>query len=318
MDYSNKINRVSKNLILGTSRATRGAYLNQMELQKSQDPNANRAEIIIKLSQTSWFERLWYPIFFIAGILCLIFIRPFNFELCFAVASLWLYMVANNLLARGKMLGVLISIISASLYVVVSFFAKVYGEVIINVLLYIPLDVIALITFKRNKNNNTQELDVRKLNAKKWLITTGLTILLTAAIFVVLYFIPGQVYPLLNSISISLFLFALFLRNLRFMEFWWFNLLGNLVSIIMWIVISTSAAEMLFSLPFTLSSLAALLNNIYGIVMWQKIYRKEKANGEVFIKKTVKVKQIIKLRHMYKDSFTWNKEVEENHKTQKR
>ena len=135
----NNIKGVSKNLIFGTSASTRGAYYHSMRLQRSEDPEANRAEILLALKRTSWFERLWYPIFFLAGVLCLIFIRPITFELCFSVASFWLYMFANNLLARGKFAGLLLSITSASLYTVVSFFAKVYGEVLINLLLYIPL-----------------------------------------------------------------------------------------------------------------------------------------------------------------------------------
>ena len=248
MNNKGGVNRFSRNLILGTSGATRGAYYNNMNLQKSVDPNATRTNLVLAIQRSSWFERLWYPIFFLAGILCLIFIRPFNFELCFAVLSLWLYMFANNFLARGKLLGLVLSIISSVLYVVVSIFAKVYGEVIINVLLYIPLDVFAVITFKKNKNKDVDELDIRKTNLKSALIISGATILLSGVIFVILYFIPGQVYPLLNTLSISLFLMALFVRNFRYKEFWWFNLLGNLLSIIMWALVSTSSVEMLYSL----------------------------------------------------------------------
>ena len=307
-------NVANKNLIFGTSASTKGAFYHSMKLQKSTDPNANRAEIVLALQRTSWFERLWYPTFFIAGILCLIFIRPFNFELCFAVLSLWLYMVANNLLARGKFVGILLSIISASLYTVVSFFAKVYGEVIINVLLYIPLDVIAVITFKKNTNKKTDELSVKKLSAKGYVITLALLIAGTAGVWGLLYILPGQVYPLLNAISMCAFLCALFLRNLRYIEFWWFNLIGNAVTIAMWIFVSTSSADMLYSLPFTLSSLAALLNNIYGIIMWQNIYRKATTNGGVYVKKQVKINKVIKLRRRYNSAMKWNKRIEEQHK----
>lgn len=312
---SQKTNRpATKNLIFGTSASTKGAFYHSMKLQKSTDPNANRAEIILALQRTSWFERLWYPTFFIAGILCLIFIKPFNFELCFAVLSLWLYMVANNLLARGKFIGIILSIISASLYTVVSFFAKVYGEVIINVLLYIPLDIIAVITFKKNTNKKTDELDVKKLSVKGLIITMLLLIASTAGVWALLYILPGQVYPLLNAISMCAFLCALFLRNLRYIEFWWFNLIGNAVTIAMWALVSTSSLEMLYSLPFTLSSLAALLNNIYGIIMWQNLYKKVTTNGGVYVKKQVKINQVIKLKRRYEKALKWNKNIEEKHK----
>lgn len=311
---NNDHNIANKHLIFGTNASTKGAFYHSMKLQKSSDPNANRAEILVALQRTSWFERLWYPIFFIAGILCLVFIRPFNFELCFAVLSLWLYMFANNLLARGKAIGIILSIISATLYTIVSFFAKVYGEVIINVLLYIPLDIIAVITFKKNLNKKTDELSVKKLSVKAWFVTIALLVAGTAGVWALLYILPGQVYPLLNAISMSAFLAALLLRNLRYIEFWWFNLIGNAVTIAMWAFVSTSSAEMLYSLPFALSSLAALLNNIYGIIMWRNIYKKATTNGGVYVKKNIKINQVIKLRRRYNQAMKWNNQVEQSRK----
>ena len=317
MQDDNITRRVSRNLIMGTSSATRGAFYKDMNLQKSLDPNINRASIVIALKRTSWFERLWYPIFLLAGVFCLIFIRPFNFELCFSVLSLWLYMFANNLIARGKLTGIIISIISASLYTVVSFFAKVYGEVLINILLYIPLDIIALITFKKNKDKNTNEVSIKKLNIKGWLLTIFLTVVGAGIIFVILYFLPGQVYPLLNALSIAFFLTALIIRNLRFKEFWWFNMLGNIVTITLWVIVSMAGTDMLYGLPVALSSLAALCNNVYGIIMWQSIYRKEKTHGGIYVKRVVKINKVIKLRRRYNKAMNWNKEVEENRKISK-
>lgn len=311
MNFKQNIRRVSRNLIVGTSRATRGAYYDNMYLQEGKN---NRASIVMAIAKSSWFERLWYPIFFIAGILCLALIRPFTFELCFAVLSLWLYMFANNLLAKGKLLGLILSITSSCLYVIVSFFAKVYGEVIINILLYIPLDIIAVCTFKKNKNKETNEVSVKSLEMTTWFITIGLTLIGGVVVFLILYFLPGQQYPLLNMISIVLFLAALFLRNARFKEFWWFNLFGNITSIVMWVLVSTSSAELLYSLPMALSSIAALLNNIYGIVMWQKIYKAEVVNGGIYVKHKVKINNVIKLKRQYTSALIWDAEVEEKRK----
>lgn len=304
----------NRNLVYGTSSATRGAFYGNMSLGSNENIS-KREEIILALKKTSLFERIWYPVFIILAILCLAFIRPITFELCFAVLSLLLYMVANNLLAKGKFLGLIISIISASLYVVVSFFAKVYGEVIINVALYIPLDIVALITFKKNTDQKSGELEIKSLSVIGWLTFAGLSILLTGVVYILLTFIPGQIYPFLNATSIVFFLVALILRNMRLREFWWFNLIGNLVTIVLWILVSTSSTELLFSLPFTLSSLAAFCNNIYGIWMWKKIYRNAHIKGGVYIKTNkVKVKNIIKVRRRYQKSLKWNFDVEQKRK----
>lgn len=305
----------NRNLVYGTSSATRGASYGNMSLGSTENQTSKRNEIIMALKKTSLFEKIWYPTFIVLAILCLALIRPITFELCFAVISLILYMVANNLLAKGKFVGLIISIISATLYVVVSFFAKVYGEVIINIALYIPLDIVALITFKKNIDQKSGELEVKSLSAVGWFTFIGLSILLTGVVYILLTFIPGQIYPFLNATSIVFFLVALILRNMRLREFWWFNLVGNFITIVLWLLVATSSADLLFSLPFTLSSLAAFCNNIYGIWMWKKIYRNAKVNGSIYIKTNkVKVKNIIKVRRRYQQSLKWNLEVEQKRK----
>lgn len=298
----------NRHLIIGSSSATRGAFYNDSHLQlRANDlPSFRKARMLLTLKKTSMFEWIWYPVFFLAGLLCLIFIRPLNFELCFSVLSFFLYMIANNLVARGSRWGIVISVIASILYTIVSFFAKVYGEVITNVLLYIPLDVIALFSFKKVTNEKTNDLDVKSLSTKAWLITIALTIVSSGVVFVILKLIPGQIYPLLNAISIVMFLVAMFTRNLRYKEFWWFNLLGNLVSIILWVFVSMMSSDMLYSLPFAISSLASLLNNIYGIIVWQRIYRVATTNGGIYVKAhKVKIKKVIKLRRQFQGTLKW-------------
>jgi len=185
---------------------------------------------------------------------------------------------------------------------------------LINVLLYIPLDIIAVFTFKKNLNKNTNELDVKAMNFKNWIVTIVLFLIGSLATFGILYIIPGQVYPLLNALSISFFLTAIFIRNLRFKEFWWFNLIGNVITVAMWAFVSTSATDQLYTLPFVLSSIAAILNNIYGIIVWKSIYKKAITNGGIYVKKTIKINKVIKIRRKYMQSLKWNKEIEEKHK----
>lgn len=313
----NSQNNQSKNLIFGTSKATRGAFYKSMNLQKSSDPDANRADIVIALRKTSWFERLWYPIFFLAGILCLVFIRPITFELCFAVVGLILYMISNQLFAKGKLSGLIVGIISSILYTVVCILSKVFGEVAINILLYIPLDIIAIITFKKNINKQTDEIEIKAMNFKHWIITIIALLLGTIALFSFLYFVLHQIASFSNALSICLFLTSTFIRNLRFKEFWWFDLLGNTVTILMWFLISLSSPDMIYNIPFVISAFAATLNNIYGIVSWKTIYKKNINNGGIYVKRKIKINHVIKVRRRYNKALKWNKEVEEKHTAQK-
>ena len=93
MQQSTNDSRIrSRNLIIGRSDATRGAKLQEVKLDAQ---TRHKLAIMKRLSKITLFEKIWYFVFIVGGILCLTLIKPFNFQLVFAVLSLYLYMISN-------------------------------------------------------------------------------------------------------------------------------------------------------------------------------------------------------------------------------
>ena len=280
-------------LIYGTSKATRGASLNNMGFFHIDSPEEKRARLLNALKRTSLFEKLWYSIFLLAILLCLVFIRPITFQLCFSVINVIMYMTACNLVAQGKVLGFLFEIFASLTFIVVCIFNRVYGEIIMNILVYIPLNIVSIINFRKNTNKETKQVNVRQLTLKQWLVIIAIFATLTAGIFSILRFALNQVSPFLNAVLISISIISMVIMSQRFKEFWYFDLAGNFISTLMWLFISTKAPNAIQSLPIVISSFAAFTNNIYGIWMWNKIYKRNNSEQK---SKPINHEKVIKVR----------------------
>ena len=108
-------------------------------------------------------------------------------------------------------------------------------------------------------------------------------------------------FALINSISIIAFLIAMIIRVFRYMEFWWFDLIGSIAGVVLWVLASASD---LSSLPFILSTFSSILNSIYGFVVWKKLYRKSLASKGILLNSHgVKISRIIKVRRRYQKLY---------------
>lgn len=287
----------SKHLIIGKSDATRGSNYADVKFDEQM---RHKVALMNKISNISLFEKIWYAFFVLAGVLCLIFIKPFDFELVFAVISLYLYMISNNMTANGNKVGMIVIIVSSLLYSINCFFYKIYGEIIINVLVYIPIYIFSFVSFNKNtnkENSKAEFLEVKKMSF--WLLLAcvfGL-LLLSAGLYFILNLIQSA-YPLVNAISIVAFLIGMIVRIFRYIEFWWFDLIGNIFSVLLWVLASTADAS---SIPFVLSTISSVLNGIYGFIIWRKLYRKSRASkGVILAMREIKISKIIKVRRRYK------------------
>ena len=96
-------------------------------------------------------------------------------------------------------------------------------------------------------------------------------------------------------------LISMVIMSQRFKDFWYFDLTSNFICVLMWLFISIKTPEALQSLPIVISAFAAFVNNIYGIWMWNKIYKRNKAaeqnNKPIDHEKVIKVRNKIKKIH---------------------
>ncbi len=261
------------------------------------------------MRKTGKFEFFWYPTFFVLGLLCLILVPIFTemktidiLLLVTSVMNLWLCMTANNLVAKGIRFGLILSTVSMLVYVAIAIYQKVWGEVLINVLLYIPLGIIGYINWGKNAEDGTADT-VNKMNGVELLKYVSLALGIIGSVWALLRFGLKQQFALFNAVSISGCIVGDLARNKRFFETWFFYMMCNIGGIALWgcQIFTSGAGLSLALLPTMISFMATLSNNFNGIYIWNILYKNKHKNGGVFLaKRNVDIKKIVKLKRTYK------------------
>lgn len=252
------------------------------------------------IHRTGKFELFWYPIFFIGGLICLLLVKPFTALLVSSVMCLWISMVGNNLTARGYRIGLLINSAQMVIYIIISAITKVWGEVLINALMYLPIEILGFIQWGKVSTEKEAQIDgVKYMSVKNNFGVAGIFAGMAAVVFVILQFVVKQNYAYLNAISISAFVVGGQLRNRQKIETWFYFMMGNLAGISLWLV--TSLSVDLSVLPLMLSFASTLSNNFNGLAIWQKIYKhNQKTQGRYLAMREVNITGIAKLKTNFK------------------
>ena len=302
-----KNERTNAGLIRSTS-AHGGMTLSGKAVRKIQTQSLEQL-----MHRTGIFEFFWYPIFIVLGLLCLTLIPIFTkmtsidvLLLVFSVLSLWLGMTGNNFVAKGYRFGLILTCINMVLYVVVSAIQKVWGEVIINTFVYLPLSIYSFFKWKQDALKKAEKGarmdDVEKMTGKELLIYILLLLGLTAGVWAVLNFGLSQAFAIFNAVSIAGCIVGDIARTKRYIETWFFYMLCNIGGITLWALqIFASGNVSLAVLPAMISFMATLSNNFNGVYIWSVLYRNTHRNGGVYLAmRPVNIKGVAKLKRTYR------------------
>lgn len=302
-----KNERTNAGLIRSTS-AHGGMTLSGKAVRKIQTQSLEQL-----MHRTGIFEFFWYPIFIVLGLLCLTLIPIFTkmtsidvLLLIFSVLSLWLGMTGNNFVAKGYRFGLILTCINMVLYVVVSAIQKVWGEVIINTFVYLPLAIYSFFKWKQDALKKAEKGarmdDVEKMTGKELLLYILLLLGLTAGVWAVLNFGLSQAFAIFNAVSIAGCIVGDIARTKRYIETWFFYMLCNIGGITLWALqIFASGNVSLAVLPAMISFMATLSNNFNGVYIWSVLYRNTHRNGGVYLAmRPVNIKGVAKLKRTYR------------------
>ena len=172
------------------------------------------------------------------------------------------------LLAKGKPLGQVFGLFIVLLYSIVSYKNKFYGEVIIYLVIMLPMYILGIISWLKHQNKKTNSVDIEKVSKKEWILVC----LISIACFIGIYFLlklfnTNELF--ISSLSVIDSLFAVYLQIRRSKFSFYFYVVNDLVLIVLWGIPCLIGNVML--IPMLLNPIINLVNDIYGIINWQKI-----------------------------------------------
>lgn len=179
-----------------------------------------------------------------------------------ALTGIWCVILTG----KGKLSSFWFGSINTVLYAIIAWEAKYWGEVMLNLIYYVPMNFVGLYMWSKNMNKETEEVVKKRLSLKKSIMSYGLVIVGTLGYGLFLKVLNGTL-PFVDSMSTIFSVFAQFLCVKRYMEQWVLWVIVDVVTVIMWIyAFVNGTGDMATVLMWSIY----LINAIFMLIKWKK------------------------------------------------
>lgn len=197
------------------------------------------------------------------------FLSP-NGDVLSLIASL-IGVTALIFVAKGYVLGQVLTVIFAVFYGIISFLFRYYGEMITYLCMTAPIAIAAVISWLRHPYKESKEVEVRHLKKTDVL----LLVLFAGAVTFGFYFILkalGTANLFFSTVSITTSVLACSLTVLRSPYYALAYAANDVVLIILWILASVADPAYI---PMVVCFLMFLFNDVYGFYNWRRMRRRQ-------------------------------------------
>ena len=171
---------------------------------------------------------------------------------------------------KGKLSAYFFGLINCVLYAIISYQVHLYGETMLNVIYYIPMQFIGFYLW--NKNMNTKTGEVKKLHmTNKARIGYLLLMIFGTYIYGLILKHLGDAMPFVDSFTTVSSVIAMILSVKRYAEQWWVWIAVDIFSVYMWWCTFQAGNDTMATL---LMWTVYLANAVIMCIKWEKEVRK--------------------------------------------
>lgn len=175
--------------------------------------------------------------------------------------------------AKGHVLGQVLTIVFAVFYGVISWAFRYYGEVITYLCMSAPMAAVALVTWLRNPYKDSAEVTVNRLNARQWAVMLLATAVVTGAFYFILRAL-GNAALAVSTLSITTSFLASYLTAMRSPYYALAYAANDLVLIVLWVI---AALADISSVPMVACFVMFFANDLYGFVSWKRMEKRQQS-----------------------------------------
>ena len=194
-----------------------------------------------------------------------------NGDLLNLIASL-IGVTALIFVAKGHVLGQLLTVLFSVFYGIISVLFAYYGEMITYLFMTTPMAILAAVEWIKNPYKDTQEVKVHKVNKKQLAVMWVLSILVTVLFYFILKTLDTA-HLFFSTISITTSFIASYLTFLRSPYYAIGYSANDVVLIVLWILAS---AEDISYLPMVACFVMFLFNDLYGFYNWRRMQKRQR------------------------------------------
>ena len=173
--------------------------------------------------------------------------------------------------AKGHVLGQLLTIVFAVFYGVISWELRYYGEVITYLCMTAPMALLALITWLRNPYKDSAEVTVHRLTGRQWIVMLIAAAVMTAAFYFILRAV-GNAALIVSTLSITTSFVASYLTAMRSPYYALAYAANDLVLIVLWVI---AALADISNVPMVACFVMFFANDLYGFINWRRMEKRQ-------------------------------------------
>lgn len=179
-----------------------------------------------------------------------------------ALTGVWCVILTG----KGKRSSFLFGTVNVVFYAITAYQARYYGEVMLNLLYYFPMNFVGWFMWRKHMDQDTGEVKKLRLPLKKGAVIYGATAVAILLYGLVLKALGGKL-PYVDSMSTVVSVTAQILSVWRLTEQWVLWIVVDIVTVIMWAVNFAQGGE-------TIATLAMwsvyLLNAVFMYIRWNR------------------------------------------------
>ena len=134
---------------------------------------------------------------------------------------------------KGKLSAYPLGAVNVLLYAIISWKAKYYGEVMLNLLYYFPMEFYGLYVWKKHMNAQTHEVEKRFMPWNKRILMTAAVVVGTIGYGFVLKILKGNL-PFVDALSTVVSVVAMIISIGMYVEQWILWIVVDIVTVFMW------------------------------------------------------------------------------------
>lgn len=221
------------------------------------------------IGSLSKFERLlWFFSVIVILASSLIF---GSFDVLNIIASL-IGVTALIFVAKGYVLGQVLTVVFAVFYGIISFSFRYYGEMITYLCMTAPIALMAVVSWIKHPYKGSREVEVGSLSKGQRVFMWISAALVTAAFYFILTLL-GNENIVFSTISVTTSYIASFLTFFRSPYYAIGYSANDIVLIVLWVL---ATIENFSYFPMVLCFIMFLFNDLYGFYNWQRIKKRQK------------------------------------------
>ncbi|MBR1816748.1 MAG: nicotinamide mononucleotide transporter [Lachnospiraceae bacterium] len=226
--------------------------------------------ILESIKRLKWYEGL---IWLISVLVIVVSFFVFKNRECITLIASLIGVTALIFVAKGDVLGQVLTVVFAIFYAIVSFKFRYWGEMITYLGMTAPIAVGAVVTWVKNPYQKG-EVKVRHTNPKLWTLLILVTTVVTACFYFILKFFntPNLI---VSTISITTSFMAASLTMLRSSYYALFYAGNDVALIVLWVLATMTDISYL---PMVLCFVMFLVNDLYGFINWERMKKKQGEN----------------------------------------